>query len=179
MATSVADFFLTAKHDPENLKPSYNFKYRTLVAFLTGAGGVAILLCPQMPAVEMKGTPVHHDVSWHCIGENTNASHTAHRFSFGSDGYVQQFADEQRDGLPISRSVPAWRVTYGTLPHMILMAKQCSMPPADIVDGKEIGAWPGAYRGQAYNSRLAASKAVKVGGRHYAMACLHSQLPED
>ena len=28
----------TAKHDPENLQPSCDFKYRTLVAFLPGAG---------------------------------------------------------------------------------------------------------------------------------------------
>ena len=64
MASGVADFFLmdvilnrellrsttddprnvddvvmaTAKHDPQNLQPSCDFKYRTLVAFLPGAG---------------------------------------------------------------------------------------------------------------------------------------------
>ena len=140
-----------------------------------------------MKAVGMKGTTVHHKVSWLCIEENTNASHTAHRFSFGADGYVQQFAEERRDGLPISRSVSAWRVTYGTrycVPRMVLMAKQCSdsdgpcMPP-DFVDGHDIGYWPCADRGQEYNSRLAASKAAKVGGCHYTRAYLHSQLLED
>ena len=78
-------------------------------------------------------------------------------------------------------------LTYGTkysVPRMVLMAKQCSdcegpcLPP-DVVDGQDIGAWPAADRGQEYNSRLVASKAAKVGGRHYAKACLHSQLPED
>ena len=177
----------TAKHDPENLQPSCDFKYRTLVAFLPGAGVFYCARERRPVAVGRKGSLVPHDVSWLRIGENTKASHTAHRFSFGADGYIQRFADERRDGLPMSRWCSAWRITYGTkysVPRMVLMAKQCSdsdgpcMPP-DIIVGEDVGTWPAAYRAREYNSRLVASKAAKVGGRHYAKACLHSQLPED
>ena len=171
----------SAKLDVANLGPNRDFMYRTVVAYLPGAG---VFYCARerRPAtVVLENTPVHHDVSWLRITEDV-AAPPGKRFSFGEDGFVRRFTEESTNGW-----VSAWRVSHDTgrtPPRFVFPARQCSdsdgprMPP-DIVVGIDISAWPGPERGAAFNSELASSKAAKVGGRHHAKGCLHTRIPDD
>jgi hypothetical protein len=171
----------SAKWDEANLEAESDFRYRTLVCYLPGAGVFYCASERRPAAVGLPNTSFPHDVSWLRISEDVGAPPTSKRFSFGKDGFVRRFYDELGD------RVSAWRVSYGTqraVPRFVFMAKQCSdadgprMPP-DTVANCDISSWPAAERGVEYNSHLVASKATKIGGRHHVHGSLHLTIPDD
>ena len=180
---------VSAKWDKANLEPECDFKYRSLVAYLPGAGVFYCCRERRPAAVGLPNTPVQHSASWLRITEDLGPSPTAQRCSFGADGFVRRFYEESVDW------VSAWRVSrgaYGTgrcPPRLVVRAQQCSdcdgprMPP-DTVLGKEgkredISHLPRAERVARYNANLASSTAAKVGCRHYARGSHHYVIPRD
>jgi hypothetical protein len=83
----------SAKSDEANLLPDSDFKYRTLVAYLPGAGVFYCARERRPSTVGLPNTPVHHDVSWLRIMEDRENPPGA-RFSFGPGGFVRQFSAE-------------------------------------------------------------------------------------
>ena len=187
------------EHDPDavryapaycddDLLPDRDFLYRTLIAFLPGAG---VLYCPREhrgAEVGVEGSLIPLDMSWLRLHENVTAGQ-GRRYSFGEDSYVKCFFGESEQGgvLPM---ITAWRVSTGhhlgrSTMRRVVHAMQCSdadgprMPP-DFVAGQAISsAWPAACLGQEYNKRLARSKSTRIGGRYYAQGCLHWRIPDD
>ena len=173
----------SAKWDGANLEPDCDFKHRTLVAYLPGAG---VFYCGRErspAAVGLPNTPVHHDASWLRILEDIGALPSARRFSFGADGFVRRISEESVDWVSV------WRVSHGTYgtercpPRLVFGARQCSesdgprMPP-DIVGEEDIGHLPAAERRVKYNSHLASLTTAKVGCRHYARGSRHRFIPD-
>jgi hypothetical protein len=177
----------TAKRDPANLEPESDFKYRTLIAFLPGAGVFYCARERRPSTVGCAKSLVQLDASWLRITEDASAPSNGRRFSFGADSYVRRFSDESTHGLPISHWVSAWKVSSsgvgGTQERLVHLASQCldsdgpRMPP-DIIGGDDIGVWSAPERAAYYNEELASSRSAKVGGRHYARGCLHLRIPD-
>ena len=76
-----------------------------------------------------------------------------------------------------------YNVAPPTFSRVVFTSKQCAdhdgpRMPSDLVGGDNIGSWPIVDRAQEYNRRLADLNSARVGGRHYAQACLHLNLPE-
>ena len=173
----------SAKWDKANLEPDCDFKYRTFVAYLPGAGVFYCARERRPAAVGLRNTPVHHDVSWLRISVDIDAHPPARRYSFGADGFVRRFSEESVDW------VSAWRVTRGMycaeryIPRLVFGARQCSdsdgprMPP-DIVGDVDVGHLPAAARRVIYNSHLASSTTTKVGCRHYVKGSRHRFIPD-
>jgi hypothetical protein len=171
----------SAKWDPANIEPEFDFKYRALVAYLPGAGSFYCTTERRPAAVGRKNTLVHHDASWLRISESVGAPTDTLRFSFGADGFVRRFSEESTSG------VSAWRVSCGTgraAQRFVFMAKQCAdsdgplMPP-DTVKNRDISGLSVAKRRAKYNAALAASKAAKVGGRHHVGGSLYWTVADD
>ena len=171
----------------DDLSPDMDYLYRTLIAFLPGAG---VLYCPRErrgAEVGVAGSLIPLDMSWLRLDNDETAGWGRH-YSFGDDSYVKCFSGEGQFGELVP-SVTAWRVSTGhhlggSSVRRVVHARQCSdadgprMPP-DFVAGQSISTWPPAYLGQEYNKRLARSNSTRIGGRHYAQGCLHQGIPED
>lgn len=164
-----------------------DFKYRTLVAFLPGAG---IFYCARerrRSEVGCNNAHIQLDASWFRFQEDALVAPYNGRFSFGVGGYVKRLAQERNYHVPDGR-VSIWRVSTSIVPklqrRLVYLASQCSdsegprMAP-DVIAGHNIAAWPNADRGQAFNERLASALSARPGGRHYAKGCLHQQIPGD
>jgi hypothetical protein len=183
------DVVMASAYDVEDLFDDADYKYRTMIAFLPGAG---VFYCARERRRGVHGVGggalIQLDMSWLRLWEDVGAPPTARRFSFGRDGYVKRFARESTSGLPSSHYVSAWRVTSSNLrivrDRLVLRASQCAdsdgprLPP-DFFGGSHFGAWPAADRGQEFNKQLGRSASARVGGRHYAAGCLHFQVPDD
>ena len=50
---------------------------------------------------------------------------------------------------------------------------------SEAIDGQHVVAWSQAARAEEYNIRLASSRSVRVGERHYASHCFHRDIPSD
>jgi len=175
-------------YEDDDLRDQSDYKYRTLIAFLPGAG---IFYCARERRRSDVGCDKTHnqlDMSWLRMCANSG------QYVFDSDGYVKNLSREYNDDTPLrTRWISAWRVsTSVVLPsvlgapqqRLVYAARQCSdadgpRMPADIVGGNDIGAWPTADRAQVYNEHLASASSAKVGGRHYAPSCLHLRIPPD
>ena len=72
----------SAKSDVANLSPDSDFMYRTVVAYLPGAGVFYCARERRPAAVGLPNTPVHHDVSWLRIMEDKAAT-PGSRFRLG------------------------------------------------------------------------------------------------
>jgi hypothetical protein len=162
----------------EDLDDENDYKYRTLLAFLPGAG---VFYCSRewrRKSEGIEGSEIALDMSWLRIRP---IELTEFRLQFGEDGYVKRFSSESK------MMVSAWRVSYNPAPptysRVVFTSTQCAdhegprMPP-DLVVGHDLGAWPVADRAQEYNRRLANSNSARVGGRHYAAGCLYLNIPE-
>ena len=87
----------SAKLEVANLGPDRDFMYRSVVAYLPGAG-VFYRVRERPPAtVGLKNTPIYHDVSWFQITEDVTFP-PGRRFSFGDNSFVRQFAEELANG---------------------------------------------------------------------------------
>ena len=175
-------------YQDEDLFDKNDFKYRTVLAFLPGAG---VFYCGKewrRRTEGVEGSRVHLEMSWFRIGNaEQGPSMSGSRLQFGRDGYVKRFSAVTIGARPGSQTVSAWRVSYNiappTLSRVVFTSTQCAdhdgprMPP-DLVVGHDIGSWPVADRAQEYNRRLANSNSARVGGRHYAQGCLHQNIPE-
>jgi hypothetical protein len=147
----------------DDLLHDSDFKSRTLIAFLPGAG---VLYCPRErrgAEVGVEGSLIPLDMSWLRLNNDVTAGRKRH-YSFGDDSYVKCFfgKGQPEEVVPL---VTAWRVSNGH--HLggcsmrrVVHAAQCSdadgprLPP-DFVAGQSISTWPAAYLGQEYNKRLA------------------------
>ena len=175
-------------YEDEDLEDKNDYKYRTLLAFLPGAG---VFYCGKewrRKTEGVEGSRAHLEMSWFRIrSKEEPPSMSDFRLRFGEDGYVKRFNTVSTGARPGSQTVSAWRVSYNIAPpsfsRVVFASTQCAdhdgprMPP-DLVGGHNIGSWPVADRAQEYNRRLADSNSARVGGRHYAQGCLHLNIPE-
>ena len=107
-------------HDPDAVRyaPAYcdddllqdsDFKYRTLIAFLPGAG---VLYCPRErrgAEVGVVGSLIPLDMSWLRLNNDVTTDRERH-YSFGDDSYVKCFFGKgQRE--EVVPTVTAWRVS--------------------------------------------------------------------
>ena len=168
-----------------DLVDDVDVKYRTLVAFLPGAGVFYCAREQRWSEVGCNKAHIQLDASWFQFREDALVAPNNGRFSFGVGGYVKRLAQERNDNFPNGR-VSVWRVSTSIVPtlqrRLVYLASQCSdsegprMAP-DVIGGHNVAAWPNADRGQAFNERLASAPSARPGGRHYAKGCLHQQIP--
>jgi hypothetical protein len=146
----------------EDLDDDNDYKYRTLLAFLPGAG---VFYCSRewrRKTEGIEGSLIALDMSWLRIRPIQPPPLLMELcLQFGEDGYVKRFSSVSKT------MVSAWRVSYNPAPptslRVMFTSTQCAdhegprMPP-DLVVGHDLGAWPVADRAQEYNRRLANSK---------------------
>ena len=152
-----------------DMADAMDFKYRTILAFLPGAG-IFYDCCGQRDEnCGVANSMVQLDMSWLRL---TN-SNLDQQLKFREDSYVKRFGSEGGgfvSGWKVSRSC-----SVNTSSREVHWAKQCSdadgprMPP-DFVCGTDISTWPEADRAREYNRHLVASNSARVGGR---MLCSH------
>jgi hypothetical protein len=168
---------------PEDLEDAADFKYRSVVVYLPGAG---IFYCPRERrriTEGVKNSPIQMDMSWLKIGHHLSAEETGSNYQFGPDGYVKRFASSCNTNG--TSRVSGWILSYccgAITPSLTIYTKQCSdsdgprMPP-DYVHGVDISNWPVEDARLEYNRLLLESNASRRGGRHYAPDCAHRRLP--
>ena len=148
-----------AKSDVANLGPDRDFMYRTVEAYLPGAGVIYCARERRPATVGLENTPTHHDVSWLQITEDVTFP-PGRRFSFGDDSFVRRFAEESANGW-----VSAWRVLHDTgqaPPRFVFAARQCSDSDGPRMSS-DISSWPGPERGAAYISNWRRQKRPRLG----------------
>ncbi|KAI2490358.1 hypothetical protein MHU86_24221 [Fragilaria crotonensis] len=180
------DVVLAPASEEEDLDDINDFKYRTLLAFLPGAGVFYAVRDWRRKSEGVDGSRIAMDISWFRL--KTGMEHSPQLdLQFGEDGYVKRFASVTSAGSPPSTFVSAWRVSYHpaaiNFPREVFTSTQCAdhegprMPP-DLISGHDVGVWPVPDRAQEYNRRLVNSNSTRVGGRHYAPGCLHLNIPD-
>jgi hypothetical protein len=96
---------MAAAYDVEDLLDNTDYKYRTIILFLPGAG---IFYCAhEKRCVIYGGALIQVDTSWFLLRKDVNAPPTGRQFAFGCDCYVTRFALESTGGLPSSHHVSA------------------------------------------------------------------------
>ena len=159
-----------AKRNPANLESESDINYRTLIAFLPGAGAFYCARERRPSTVGCAKSLVQLDASRLRIAEDASAPPNGRRFSFSADNYVRRFSHESTHGLPISHWVLAWKVSSsgvgGTQDRLVHLASQCldsgwPRVPPDIIGGDDIGAWSAPERAAYYNKELASSGSAK------------------
>ena len=167
-------------HDMEDDK--LDFKFRTLIAYLPGAG---VFYCAAgercWSEVGVKGAHIQLDASWFRFrneGGSTNP--------LGPAGYVKRW--HEAASTPEAPHYSIWRVSTSGVPtrqiRRIYLATQVPdhegpvMAP-DVIEGQYVGGWSQADRGREYNGRVASLGSAKVGGRHHASCCFHRDILSD
>jgi hypothetical protein len=180
------DVVMAPASEEEDLDDINDFKYRTLLAFLPGAGVFYAVRDWRRKSEGVDGSRIAMDISWFRL--KTGMEHSPQLdLQVGEDGYVKRFASVTSAGSPPSTFVSAWRVSYHpaaiNFPREVFTSTQCAdhegprMPP-DLISGHDVGVWPVPDRAQEYNRRLVNSNSTRVGGRHYAPGCLHLNIPD-
>ena len=175
----------SGEQDLDNVK---DFRYRTLLVFLPGAGVLYVARDRRRKSKGVEGSRIPMDISWFRLKTSIQQPLSDFRLQFGEDGYVKRFASiTSPPGSPPSTMVSAWRVLYHPasrlFPRELFKSTQCAdhkgprMPP-NFVLGHDLGAWTNADRAQKYNRCLVNSNSMRVGGRHYAPGCLHLNIPD-
>ena len=169
-----------------DLVDDLDFKYRTLVAFLPGAG---VFYCAREQCwleVGCKKAHIQLDASWFRFREDALVAPNNGRFSFGVGGYVKRLAQERNDNIPQRASVGVEGVqqALSQLCRGVLFIWQASaltltgphMAP-NVIGGHKQHCGLAECRscGQAFNERLASAPSARPGGRHFAKGCLQQQ----
>ena len=161
---------MTAACNDSDMEENMDFRYRTVLGFLPGAG--VFYDCCDRRRIEcgVEKSIVQLDMSWLRLSASEGSPR---QLIFGTQGYVKGFGSVL-DFLPDGGNlVSGWRVSRSSsvkmLSREVYWAKQSSdadgprMPP-DFVLGKDISHWPAADRAQENNCHLLSSNSVRVGG---------------
>ena len=165
--------------EDDDLMDGVDFKFRTCLAFIPDAGVFYCARERRHPDSGVDNTLIPLDMSWlrlHCCHHQDGS-----RFHTFGDGYVKRLLVD--DGQLVS----IWRIGLRSKSQYIHTQKiyracQCSdqmgpkMAP-DVFSGEDAGTWPQAALAAMYNCKLASATSAREGGRHYALGCLHFNIP--